>query len=71
MGDGIAVHSACRWATARYSENMTHVEVDLAGYFGEMKHLRFPADRGYFRVVVFDDKGRKAITRGYFLDEFE
>ena len=67
----IAVHSACRWAAARYGENMTHAEVDMEGFFKDMKRLNYPADRGYFRVVVFDDKGRKAITRGYFLDELE
>ena len=67
----VAVHSACRWATARYGEDMIHVEVDLADFFGEMKRLRFPDDRGYFRVVVFDDKGRRAVTRGYFLDELK
>ena len=67
----VAVHSASRWAAIRYGENMTHVEVDMAGFFGDMERLRYPADRGSFRVVVFDDKGRKAITRGYFLDELK
>ena len=67
----VAVHSASRWAAIRYGEDMTHVEVDMAGFFGDMERLRYPADRGYFRVVVFDDKGRKAITRGYFLDELK
>jgi hypothetical protein len=67
----VAVHSASRWAAARYGQDMTHTEVDLAGFFGDMARLRYPDDRGYFRVVVFDDKGRRAITRGYFLDELK
>lgn len=67
----VAVHSASRWAAIRYGEDMTHVEVDMAGFFGDMERLRYPDDRGYFRVVVFDDKGRRAITRGYFLDELK
>ena len=67
----VAVHSAARWAAARYGEDMTHVEVDLKGFFGDMERLHYPADRGYFRVVVFDAKGNRAITRGYFLDELK
>ena len=67
----VAVHSASRWAAARYGEDMTHTEVDMKGFFGDMERLRYPDDRGYFRVVVFDDKGRRAVTRGYFLDELK
>ena len=67
----VAVHSASRWASACFGEDMTHAEVDLKGFFGDMNRLHYPADRGYFRVVVFDSKGNRAMTRGYFLDELE
>ena len=67
----VAVHSASRWAAARYGENMTHAEVDLKNFFGDMERLHYPDDRGYIRVVVFDHQGNRAMTRGYFLSELK
>lgn len=67
----VTVQSASRCCAARYGEDMTHAEVDMRPFFEEMKRLDFPADRGYFRVVIFDSQGRQAMTRGYFLDEWE
>ena len=67
----VAVHSACRWAAARYGEDMAHAEFDINSYISEIKQIGSPLDRAYFRLIVTDYKGRKAITRGYFLDELK
>ena len=40
------------------------VTIDWSDSYGTL-------ERGYFRVVVFDAKGRRAVTRGYFLDELK
>jgi hypothetical protein len=50
---------------------MTYAEFDLRGYINEIKQSKFPLDRAYFRLVVTDEQGDRALTRGYFLDEFE
>ena len=63
------VHTAVRWVGRRNGEDMTHAEIDLNGYMGEIKRIGFPLDRAYFRVVVTDEHGNRAMTRGYFLDE--
>ena len=50
---------------------MTHAEFDLNPFMAEMRRIGFPPDRAYFRVIITDDKGNRALTRGYFLDELE
>ena len=50
---------------------MTRAEFDLNGLFAEIKAMGYPLDRAYFRVVVTDKNGNRAMTRGYFLDELE
>ena len=39
--------------------------------FAQDKGLIYPIDRAYFRVVLTDAVGNRAMTRGYFLDELE
>ena len=63
------LHTAVRYVDHRNGERMTHAEFDINSYINEMKRIGFPTDRAYFRVVVTDSKGNKALTRGYFLDE--
>jgi hypothetical protein len=65
------VHTVGRWAARKSGEGMTHAEFDLNGYIGEIKQSGFPLERAYFRLVVTDEHGDRALTRGYFLDEFE
>jgi hypothetical protein len=50
---------------------MTHAEFDMNGFIGEIKRIGYPLDRAYFRVIVTDDQGNRALTRGYFLDELK
>ena len=50
------------------AEGMTHYEVDLAPYFAEARDLGIE-DRAYFRLVLVDEDGNRAVTRGYFVDE--
>ena len=33
--------------------------------------MGYPLDRAYFRVVITDKRGNRAMTRGYFLDEID
>ena len=67
----VEVHTAVRWVVRRNGTDMIHAEIDLNDYMNEIKSIGFPIDRAYFRVIVTDDKGNKALTRGYFLDELE
>ena len=65
------VHTAVRCCDVRRGTDMTHAEFDLNGFMGEIKRIGFPLDRAYFRVVITDERGNRALTRGYFLDELE
>ena len=65
------VHTAVRWAARQNGETLTHAEMDLAPFIAEVKRMGYPLDRAYFRVVVTDKQGNRAMTRGYFLDEIE
>lgn len=65
----VDLHTAVRYADRRNGENLTHAEFDINSYMNEVKRIGFPLDRAYFRLVVTDAKGNKAMTRGYFLDE--
>ncbi len=65
------VHTAVRYCDVRRGRDMTHAEFDLNGYMNEIKRIGFPLDRAYFRVVITDERGNRALTRGYFLDELE
>ncbi len=65
----VSVHTGLRFARqVECAEGMTEAAFDLNGYIDEVKRAGC-ADRAYFRVVVTDAKGRKALTRGYFIDE--
>ena len=67
----IAVHTALRCCDIRSSEEgMTHAEFDLNPYISEARRLGY-GDRAYFRLVLTDHRGNRALTRGYFLDELE
>ena len=65
------VHTAVRCCDVRRGTDMTHAEFDLNGFIAEIKRIGFPLDRAYFRVVITDERGNRALTRGYFLDELE
>ena len=65
------VHTAVRWVATRKGADMTHAEIDLNGFIGEIKRIGYPTDRAYFRVILTDAAGNRAMTRGYFLDELE
>ena len=67
----VEVHTVGRWAARKCGKDMTYAEFDLRGYINEIKQSGFPLDRAYFRLVVTDEQGDRALTRGYFLDEFE
>ncbi len=65
----ISVHTGLRFARqVESTEGMTEAAFDLNGYIDEVRRAGC-ADRAYFRVVVTDAKGHKALTRGYFIDE--
>ncbi len=65
----ISVHTGLRWARQVVNENgMTEAAFDLNGYIDEIRRAGC-TDRAYFRVVVTDAKGARALTRGYFIDE--
>lgn len=66
-----SVHTSLCWARRCAGNNLTHAEFDLNGYFNEMHRINYPLDRAFFRVVVVDNQGNRAMTRGYFLDELE
>ena len=65
------VHTGIRWVTTRKGLDMTHAEMDLNGYINEVKRIGYPLHRAYFRVILTDSAGNRAMTRGYFLDELE
>ena len=65
------VHTGIRWVATRKGADMTHAEIDLNGFIGEIKRIGYPTDRAYFRVILTDAAGNRAMTRGYFLDELE
>lgn len=67
----VEVHTFARWARRVNGEDLTHAEIDLNWFLSETRKSAYPLDRAYFRVVVTDDKGNRALTRGYFLDELE
>jgi hypothetical protein len=65
------VHTAFRRAYRRNGADMTHAEFDLNNLLSTVLASDYPLDRAYFRVVLTDDKGNRALTRGYFFDELE
>ena len=65
------VHTGIRWVSVRKGQDMTHAEMDLNGFINEIKRIGYPLDRAYFRVILTDATGNRAMTRGYFLDELE
>ena len=65
------LHTALRYAARSEGAQMTHAEFDINRYTQEVDRIGFPRDRAYFRLVVTDEKGNKAMTRGYFLDEID
>lgn len=50
------------------SEGMTHYEVDLAPFLEEARTFGLE-HTAYFRLVLIDMNGNRALTRGYFVDE--
>ena len=65
------IHTAVRCCDVRKGTDMTHAEFDLNPFMAEIKRIGYPVDRAYFRVVLTDAVGNRALTRGYFLDELE
>ncbi len=65
------IHTAVRCCDVRRGTDMTHAEFDLNPFISEIKRIGYPLDRAYFRVVLTDAVGNRAMTRGYFLDELE
>ena len=63
------VHTAFRRAYRRTGTDMTYAEFDLNSLLSSVLASDFPIDRAYFRVILTDDKGNRALTRGYFFDE--
>ncbi len=54
--------------TASTPDGITHYEFDLSAYFEEVRVLDISSN-AYFRLVLIDAEGNKAVTRGYFADE--
>ena len=67
----VEVHTVGRWSARKSGKDVTYAEFDLNSYINEITHSGFPLRRAYFRVVVTDERGDRALTRGYFLDEFQ
>ncbi len=63
------VHTAFRCAFRQNGTDMTYAEFDLNHLLSTVFASDYPLDRAYFRVVLTDDKGNRAMTRGYFFDE--
>lgn len=67
----VAVHTSLRCCDIRtHAEGMTHAEFDMNGFINEARRLGY-GDRAYFRLVLTDTQGNRAMTRGYFIDELE
>ncbi len=65
------VHTGVRRAYSRRGDDMTHIEFDIRHYLRTIRESNYPESLAYFRVELIDNCGRKAMTRGYFLDELE
>ncbi len=65
----LTVHTGLRW-TREIADRagLTEACFDLNPYIREARALGL-GDRAYFRLVVTDRQGNRALTRGYFLDE--
>ncbi len=65
------VHTGLRWTRIATDESgLNSVEFDLNPYIHEARRIGY-GDRAYFRLVLTDARGDRALTRGYFLDELE
>ncbi|MBQ8406710.1 MAG: hypothetical protein IJY38_02215 [Clostridia bacterium] len=65
----VRLNTELRWTQVVHGEQMTQAEIDLTGYFNLKK--QYPARvKPYIRITVEDEKGNRAWSRGYFLEEF-
>ncbi len=67
----VEVHTGLRWCRrATNDHGMTEASFDLRDYMAEARRMGY-GHRAYFRLVLTDARGDRALTRGYFLDEWE
>ncbi len=67
----IMVRTGIRWVRMiQNNAGLDGAAFDLNAYFAEIAHAGL-TDKAYFRVVLTDARGNRALTRGYFLDELE
>ncbi len=66
----VEVHTGLRYARAKADEGgITEATFDIGDYIAEARRMGYES-RAYFRLVLTDARGDRALTRGYFLDEW-
>lgn len=67
----IVVSTGLRWRRVTMNEaGLTEATFDLTDYISETRRTGI-ADHAFFRLVLTDARGDRALTRGYFIDELE
>ncbi len=71
----VDVHTGLRWARCRARTTadeggLTEATFDMRDYFREARRVGHE-HRAYFRLVLTDERGNRALSRGYFMDEFK
>lgn len=65
----VRLNTELRWTKVVHGEELTEAEIDLTDYYNLKK--QYPARvKPYIRITVEDEKGDRAWSRGYSLEEF-
>ncbi len=65
----VELHTGLRYCRRVEAEDgLTAASFDIRDYIGEVRRTGFES-RAYFRLVLTDARGHRALTRGYFIDE--
>ncbi len=65
----VEVHTGLRYCRIATDENgLSEASFNLSDYIGEVRRTGYES-RAYFRLIVTDARGNKALSRGYFIDE--
>ncbi len=66
----VYLHTGLRYARCRHEAGgFTAAKFDIGDYIAEARRIGHAED-AYFRLVLVDKAGNRALTRGYFLNEF-
>ncbi len=66
----VEVHTGLRYCRRVADEcGLAAAEFDIRDYMGEVRRTGYES-RAYIRLVLTDARGNRALTRGYFIDEF-